>query len=393
MKETEQHQAGKTCRKPCTRAALPALIALALASTAAHGQQDTAPECEEVQGTPPGLYVTTDEGKTFLIQGDKTVELAPGQAAYANENKLSCIKSVPRFLDWPCSTDAANSRKFATYSVAELPDKELVKEVVRRYFEIPQVIEPIPNWIDGESTVNLDFSELIPYATPDYWYKPDPGVDPMDPKRPKTLLISLYVGINQVVLDNYQVDLLRKHYAGQKIPVVFVFNDSNVVPISYFGANVSLEELNKAFNERRIKIAEVPMWPLGDHHLEPTVEEFEKLFDLPDLDAIDPQRREAVAAQLETFGFSRKPIFVTMMEGGRMYIDDPVRVRVAISMGIKRLPTVVNFVEQDEHLRRCGPGTPAGSSGVTGATTPIGGPLVPPGVTPPPPPEQPASES
>jgi hypothetical protein len=36
---------------------------------------------EEVEGTPPGLYATTDEGRTLLIQGEKMVELAPGEAA------------------------------------------------------------------------------------------------------------------------------------------------------------------------------------------------------------------------------------------------------------------------------------------------------------------------
>ena len=392
MKESKNHQSRNKCRAPLGKALLPALIAAALSAHSANAQEATPPECAEVEGTPPGLYVTTDEGKTFLTKGDKTVELAQGEAAFADESKLTCIKTVPAFLDWPCSTDAANSRKFATYAIGEIAEGETLQEVVRRYFEIPEVVEPIPNWIDGESTTSLGIGEILPYSTPDYWYKPDPAVDPSDPKRPKTLLISLYVGINQVVVDNYQVDLLRKQYGNEKIPVVFVFNDSNVVPISYFGANVSLEELHKAFTERRIKVAEVPMWPLGDHHFSPTVEEFEKLFELPELDDIDPLRREAVGAQLETYGFSRKPVFVTLMEGGKMYIDDPDRVRIAISMGVTRIPTVINFVEQDDHLRRCGPGTPAGSSGVSGATTPIGGPLVPPGTTTPPP-EQPASDS
>ena len=396
MKENKTIQSSRKSYRPLVRALLPAVIAAALASTAAQAQDAAAPECADIEGTPPGLYVTTDEGRTFLTKGDKTVELASGDAAFADEGKLTCIKTVPDFLDWPCSTDAANSRKFATYGIADLPESGLVKEVVRRYFEIPEVIEPIPNWVDGESTVNLDINDIIPYTTPDYWYLPDPKVDPADPKRPNTLLISLYVGTNQAVVDNYQVDRLKKLYGDEKIPTVFVFNDSNVVPISYFGTNVSLEELNKAFNERQIKVAEVPMWPLGDHHFSPTSSEFERFFDLPDLDTIDPLRAEAIGAQLETYGFSRKPVFVTMMEGGKMYVDDPDRVRVALSLGIERIPTVINFVEQDDYLRRCGPGTPAGSGGVSGATTPIGGPLVPGGSTPgvpPHTPDPPASDS
>jgi hypothetical protein len=366
------------------RALLPTLIASTLASTNVLAQSDSG-ECEDIEGNPPGLYATTDSGRTFLIKGDKTVELAPGEAAFADENGLTCIQSVPQFLDWPCASDAASSRRFATYRAADLEaDQSVIKQVVQRYFEIPEVIEPVPNWLEGESHTDLDVSEIISYSTADYWYQPDSSVDILHEKRPKVLLISLYVGINQVVIDNFAFDALIEHHGGDSLPVVFVFTDSNVVPVSYFGSNVSLEEVSKAFNERRIKLAEVPMWPLGDHHFSPSAEEFEKYFDLPELGDIDAQRREAIEAQLEIYSFTRKPIFVTMLEGGTMYVGDPARVRVAIDMGISELHTVINFVEQDSHLARCGPGTPAGSEGVSGATTPIGGPLAPPATSVPP---------
>jgi hypothetical protein len=376
---------GKVIHKPLLRAVLPALIASALASASLQAQ-NAAGECEEIQGTPPGLYATTDEGRTFLIKGDKVIELAPGEAAYANENQLKCIKAVPEFLNWPCATDAAQTRKFATYSIDKLEAGNIIQQIVQRYFEIPEVIEPLPNWQEGESTVKLDFKDIVPYSSPEYWYQTDPAVDIMDEKRPKTLLVSLYVGINKVVIDNYTVDALTKFYNGKEVPVVFLFNDSNAVPVSYFGSNVSLEEISKAFNERKIKLADVPLWQLGDHHFSASAEEYEKFFDLPKMEDIDPLRQEALAANLETFAFTRKPVFVTILEGGKMYIDDPDRVRVALNMGITRLPTVINFVESDSELARCGPGTPVGSSGVSGATTPIGG-AIPPGTVPPPPPD------
>ena len=374
-------------------ALLPALIALALFSGNVQAQGNTA--CEELQGTPPGLYVTSDEGRVFVIKGDKLVELAPGDAAFANEDSLTCLKAPPELLEWPCSTDAAQSRKFATYAAADLQTGNPVKEIVQRYFEIPEVMEPVPNWLEGEANMSLASGDIISFSSPEYWYLKDPSVDILNEKRPKTLLISLYVGTNQVVLDNYAFDALRKHYAGEKIPVVFVFNDSNVVPISYFGANVSLEEISRAFNERHIKLADVPMWQLGDHHLKPTARELENLLDLPSLEDIDPLRREALGAELETYGFSRKPVFVTMLEGSsKMYVDDPERVRVAIAMGIARIPTMINFVEQDFVYRRCGPGTPTGSSGVSGSTTPPGGAVAPPGaMAPPTDPNPPASDS
>jgi len=382
------------------RKLLPAIIAATLASPVLFAQNtqtgNATGECAEVEGTPPGLYVTTDEGRTYLIKGDQKVELAPGEAAFADENKLTCIKRVPDFLDWPCASDAASARKFATYEFEDLDqDKPIIQQVVQRYFEIPEVIEPVPDWLENEFHTRLAFSEIIGYSSPEYWYKPDPSVDIMHEKRPKTLLISLYVGINQVVLDNYHIDALHKFYGSELMPVLFVFNDSNVVPVSYFGDNVSLEEVHLAFNDRHIKLAEVPLWPLGDHHFSPTAEEYEKFFDLPDYEDIDEQKREAVEAQLETYGFSRKPIFVTMLQGGRMYVDDAARVRIAIHMKMPHLQTVVNFVEPDSHLARCGPGTPVDSEGVSGATTPVGAPpsAPPPASSAPPLPPEPASPS
>jgi hypothetical protein len=384
---------GKSCKPNLNRALLPAVIAVALMSGNTFAQSGG---CEELQGTPPGLYVTTDEGRTFITQEGKVLEVAPGQSAFAGEGKLACIKNVPAFLDWPCSTDAASSRKFATYAIADLSGQsgsKLAREVVKRYFEIPEVIEPVPDWLEGEYHTKLAYTDIIQFSNGEYWYLPSSNASLTDEKRPKVLQISLYVGINAVVVDSYQADLLKKHYGTEDIPVMFVFNDSNTVPISYFGPNVSLEEVYKAFNERGIKIADAPMWPLGDYTLAPTAEEFEKFFDLPSLDSIDPVRREALSAQLETFGFTKKPAFVTMMSGGgRIYVDDPALIRVALSMGMERIPTALTFVEPDNHLTRCGPGTPVGSSGaaISGESTPPGGAVVPPGggTTPPPPPEQ-----
>jgi len=332
------------------------------------------------------------------MKDDKIIEMGPGEAGFANkEGKLHCVKRTPKFLDWPCSTQAAQSRKFATYKMEELPADNPLKEVMRRYFEIPEVIEPVPYWIDGEYHGVFKIEDIIQFASPDYWYTPDSDRPFLDKKRPRSLQVSLYVGINQVIIDNHAIDALRKEGSTDEIPVMFVFNDSNVVPISYFGSNVSLEEVRKAFFERGIKVAEVPIWWLGDHHLTASVEEFELFFDIPALEEISADKQAKLKIDLETHGFTRKPIIVSVFSDSQvMAVDQPERVRMAASMGIKRIPTTFTFIEPDIHLARCGPGTPVGSSGVSGSTTPIGGAIVPPGapvVPPPTEPEPPASES
>jgi len=373
---------------------LPLLISSALASMASYGQDEAS---EEKKFVEPGLYTSTDEGHTFLIQDDEILEMGPGEAGFAGKDGLKKLDGIPAGLNWPCSGSAAQSRKFATYTFDDLPEEGKAKEIVRRYFEVPEVIEPIPNWIDGEFHGTFSMNEILQFSSPEYWYFPDTDRPFMDKKRPKTLLIALFVGTNQAILDNNALDALREIHGDDEIPVVFAFHDSNEVPISYFGENVSLEEVLTAFLERDIKVAEVPMWWLGDYSLTPTVEEFELFFDIPPLEDISAEKQAALREDLEKHGFTRKPIIVSVLaESESMVIDQPERLRMAAEMGITHIPTAFNFIEPDAIYARCGPGTPTGSSGVSGSTTPQGGAIVPSGapvVPPPTEPEPPASES
>jgi hypothetical protein len=373
---------------------LPVLIASVLAAGSVQAQST----CEELEGTPPGLYATTEEGRTFLIKDGQVVELGPGEAGFADETGVKCIQRIPQFMDWPCSTDAAKSRKFATYSIDELTDDNKAREIVRRYFEVPEVIEPIPNWKEGEYHLMMSENEILQFSSSEYWYHPNANRDIMDERRPKTLQIALFVGINQVVVDSVHLKALSKHYGGAEIPVVFTFNDSNMVPISYFGPNVSLEEVAKANSERGINIAPVPMWELGDYNIRPSMAEMQKYFDLPAIEDIPADRRAALEADLEANGFTRKPVFVSILGGSsNMVVDQPQRVAVAASMGMTSVPVSLTIIQPDILVARCGPGVPTGTDGassISGDTTPEGGSALPPG-TPvvPPPPEPEASDS
>ena len=89
------------------------------------------------------------------------VELGPGEAGFADETGVKCIQRIPQFMDWPCSTDAAKSRKFATYSIDDLTEDNKAREIVRRYFEVPEVIEPIPQ-LEGRRVSPDDERERHP---------------------------------------------------------------------------------------------------------------------------------------------------------------------------------------------------------------------------------------
>ncbi len=371
--------------KQLSKSVLLVLITSALAFMTAHAQDEDSGEPKLVE---PGLYMTTDQGHTFLIQDDEVLEMAAGESGHASQDGLKNVDTPPGFLNWPCSSNAAQSRKFATYAIDDLSDSNRIREVVKRYFGIPEVIEPIPNWIDGEYHAKFSTNDIIQFSSPEYWYFPNQDRPFLDKQRPKALLISLFIYTGQVVIDNNALDALREFHGNGEIPVVFVFNDANAVPISYFGDNVSMEELFKAYFERGIKIADMPMWWLGDYHLTPAIVKFELLFDIPALEDISADQQAALKANLEKNGFTKKPIFVSLLaESKTVVIDQPERVRMAIELGYTHIPTAFSVVEPDALLARCGPGTPAGFTGSTapssGATPPVGVPAVPPSLEPP----------
>ncbi len=370
--------------KTLNKLLLPALIALALGSVAASAQA----------GKQTYLFTSTDVGKTILTKNGQSIEIGPAEAAVADGSGIRHVSQIPEALGWPCNSQAARDRKFPAYRIDSLPEGNKAREIVKRYLEEAEVIEPVLRLRNGGVHGTFSVSELMQFVSPEYWYKPDKSRPILTDKRPDTLEISLYVGIHQAVADNYTFRALQEKY-GDEIPTLFVFNDSNVVPISYFGPNVSMKEIVKAYSERGINIADVPMWELGDHHLSPTVSEFEKLFDIPSLESISPERQAALKADLEKYGFSRKPVFVSLLASAeQVSVDQPDRVRVAASMGIKRIPTRITVITPDVLVQHCGPGAPAGTSigdVVSGGTTPIGGASFPQGSPVVPPPTDPAA--
>ena len=60
-----------------SKAILPALIAQSLLTLGLAGNAwaQEREDCEELEGTPPGLYTTTEEGRTFLLKDDQIVEM------------------------------------------------------------------------------------------------------------------------------------------------------------------------------------------------------------------------------------------------------------------------------------------------------------------------------
>jgi len=382
------------------RLAVAGLSSAALAPLAMAQNEEA--ECVEMQGNVPGLYVTVDENQVYIIKDDKVVELNPGEAAFASETDLACLKAPPKVLSWPCDTAEALAREMAPgYSVAELPSVDSVQEVVRRYLEENRAISQQVKLLNGDYHGTFPAYELEALDTTAYWYLPGTE-DPFEsPKRPKTLIVSIFWATGQAVVDKYTLTALEIEYPDGDIPVQFVFARDSEVPVSFFGPNPTLEQVSKAYTERGIELAEVPVWFLGDHHFSVSLQELEENFDLPDLDEISPERQAAIRAELEAYGFFHKPLTVSVLsENASLTLDQGDVVRVASTMGIDAYPVVMLYFSGSSHLADCGIPLPqiSATGGATSDTggSPGAGPETPAGIVVPPQlpdPERPASGS
>ena len=358
-------------------ASLNTAITIALASMGANAQQNP----EQAPATPSGLYVTVSQSEVYIIQGDSQLDLKVGEAAFAGTDSLKQLDEVPGFLNWPCGGSGEQGPDMVPgYSLASLPPENRLEEVVRRFFEGPEIPTPSPAWLNGESHGNFSVDEINSFSTNAYWYESGDTTPKMEALRPEILLISLYPATQQVIVDQNHYQELQDLYGSEDIPVTFVFNDENVVPISSFGKNVTIQQVADAYFKKGITIADTPMWYAGDRQLTATPAEFEQVFDIPAVEDIDPERFAALVEDLQTNGFTKKPINVALvLQNNSMVVDEGEKVRAAQSIGIDSIPIVFFSYSANSHKQHCGLAMPQvaadggiGEGGVTSAVAAAG---------------------
>ena len=338
--------------KPSRMASLNSAIVIALASLGANAQQDP----DQASSPAPGLYVTVSQSEIYIVQGDNQIDLKAGQAAFAGQGTMRLLDAVPEFLNWPCGGSSGQDLDLVpTYPLASLPAGNQVEEIVRRFFEGPEIPASTPAWLNDESHGSFPAEEINRFSSRAYWYESGKTTAKMEALRPKILLISLYPATQQVIVDQNHLQELLEHYGSQDIPVTFIFNQEDVVPISYFGKNVTVQQVADAYFEKGITITDAPMWYAGDRQLTASPGELEQIFDIPALGDIDPDRLAVLAADLQTHGFSRKSINVTLMsQNASMVVDEGEKIRAAQSIGIETIPIVFFTYDENSHQKRCG---------------------------------------
>ena len=339
------------------RVRLSALIALALSAPLANAQD----------AIKPGLYTTVDEKAIYIIRGGQQIDVKTGETVTITADGLQFVDSPPSFLSWPCGTSFAGNRgNVASFPASELPPGDEIATVAQRFFENAEILEGNPSWLNGESHMTLSLDQIAQFISNAYWYKGGPPDAKMAAQRPQTLIIGLFYGTGQVIVDTNQLAALEEKYGDQNIPVLFQYQEEDVVPISYFGVNPSPGLIMRSFQEKGIKPAEVPMWYAGDKHVEVAPEVLASFAGVPPAGQMDADRLARIQRDLASNAFSGKPITLAMTQGGAPLLDEPERLRAAQQAGVSAVPVMFSAYDSGSHSSFCGLAPPVAAAGALG---------------------------
>jgi hypothetical protein len=342
------------------RSPLTVLVTVALAAPAGLPAQDK---------PPPGLYTSVDESEIYIIQpnGDQ-VDVKTGESAVVNQDGVTFISDRPQFLNWPCGTAFAGNRgSLPTYSLDALPPEDRIGQVTDLYFSNQQVLEGSPRWENGEYHGAFSAAEIEHYVSNARWYTSGDALPGMDAKRPDTLLIGLFYGTGQVVVDTNHLDALKAMYGDEPIPTLFEYQEENVVPISWYGDNPTPEQVLANFQTSGVKPADVPLWYAGDRHLAVDPNRLADLAGVPPLSEMSPERQAQLREDIEENGFRAKPVNLALVPGQQQFIaDQGERLRVAAAMGVLSVPVMFSVYDAGVIAGQCGLEAPVEAAGVLG---------------------------
>lgn len=334
--------------------------------------------------------------------------------AQANEFYIAALDLMPNLPGWVCPGSFDSDAYSSIYDVNDMDGQRTVREVANRYFKDNARMSPFPDWTEGEFNMLADVDELMGLAGDGFWYQPGPPQAGAGANPRGAVLVSLHKRGKQIIVDADSAKLAALKQSGKnKVPVTFYFNQKHQSPISTFGGDVTLQGLLDEFFSSGRELSMVPLWQVGDYHLNVAPAELADLFDIPQVQDIDPARYQKAVNAIRRDGFSQSPVLITLLQTDRFKaLAEPERVRAAMELGISDVPVVLFYHQlnrlscgaptrcfnQINRAMMCAAEQTSGGGGfaVPAATGSAGGglviepsPLPPPIVIPPPPPPPP----
>ena len=149
----------------------------------------------------------------------------------------------------------------------------------------------------------------------------------------------------QIVVDADADKLAALKQSGKnRVPVTFYFNQKHQSPISEFGGEVTLESLLDEFFSSGQELTMVPLWQVGDYHLNVPPGELVDIFDIPQVQDLDPAQYKMAVNEIRRDGFSQSPALITLLQTDNFKaLAEPERVRAAMELGVSDIPVVLFY--------------------------------------------------
>ncbi|MCG6871791.1 MAG: hypothetical protein LJE84_05830 [Gammaproteobacteria bacterium] len=267
---------------------------------------------------------------------------------------------LPSLPGWACSSNRAAQGRYAPqYLLQELPPQPKIAEVARRFFKENKRLAPFPDWQLGKAHMPAQVSELealvkkqeeqrnqeqaapIPEKGP-WWYLDAKGAQPPDSelvKRP--VFVSLYKNGERIVVDNTlkQVEAARR-LGLSELGAVFVYNEDYIYPVGDLGPKATVKDGASRFFGGGNEATPVPQWSNGNFHVLGKREELEQIFKIPEKKDVNEKEWKRLSEELQRDGFKKRPMLVSLLDSGRMWLDEPARVAVAKEQQMEDVPVV-----------------------------------------------------
>jgi len=221
------------------------------------------------------------------------------------------LESLKGYVD-----DLSDQKKWE-YKVTDGKDYS-VHAVVDRFFNDRLVLRPQPDWYDGQvhfMATAEELSSLRSQSTDNSsrWYRSNSS-KPQDEQRP--IFISLYESDKSVLIDgNERVQAALKNNPYELLPVVFIYNRLNELPIDKLGYPATLKGLKQAYIEKNIMVTPTPEWQLGEYHIHVELSEFYELFNIPVEEDFEPEAWQKLIADAKKYDVNETS-FIAVILGG-----------------------------------------------------------------------------
>ena len=178
----------------------------------------------------------------------------------------------------------------------------LVEDVVKRFFEKREVLQPYPDWFEGQYHFMASAAELKRLQAPQKdtrWYR-SKSTDNNTSKRP--IFISLYEATSSVLIDGEErITEALKNDPNAELPVVFIFNRLNERSVDELGYPGTIRGAQQAYAEKQLMLTPTPEWQLGEYHLYGAVDEFYEIFDIPEESDFEPEAWQKLLDEAENY--------------------------------------------------------------------------------------------